>query len=190
MKRSRALKLHEWLNPAESAAIHANPPGLPREAAPHQRSELPANSALLRRAQQLRAPYCGPGGQEFGSARSPKRTVAARDAGNVAARGDEVDLRTPSATVQVSSKPEVVVPGVGDHLSRYVRHAAEGGKVVVTAHRRPVARLCAIDAADPLVGLGARGLVREPERPKRARSSIGRIAANDSVSDLVAEKRR
>lgn len=77
-----------------------------------------------------------------------------------------------------------------DQLSRYVRHAAEGGEVVVTMRGRAVARLSAIDAPDPLADLRARGLVQEPARPKRRRSGSRRIEAGGSVSDLVAEQRR
>lgn len=77
-----------------------------------------------------------------------------------------------------------------DQLSRYVRHAAEGGDVVVTMRGRRVARLSAIDEGDPLADLRARGLLREPARPKRRRSGSRRITAGGSVSDLVAEQRR
>lgn len=77
-----------------------------------------------------------------------------------------------------------------DQLSRYVRHAAEGGEVVVTMRGRRVARLSAIEAADPLADLRARGLIQEPARPKRPRGDRGRLSAGGSVSDLVAEQRR
>lgn len=77
-----------------------------------------------------------------------------------------------------------------DQLSRYVRHVAEGGEVVVTMRGRRVARLSPIDEVDPLADLRARGLVQEPSRPKRRRSGSRRIKAGESVSDLIAEQRR
>lgn len=87
-------------------------------------------------------------------------------------------------------KPEVGVRELHDQLSRYVRHAADGGEVVVTMRGRRVARLSAIDAADPLGDLRARGLIEEPSRPKRRRAERRRIKAGGSVSDLVAKQRR
>lgn len=87
-------------------------------------------------------------------------------------------------------KVEVGVRELHDQLSRYVRHAAQGGEVVVTMRGRRVARLSAIDAADPLADLRARGLIQEPARRKRSRSSSSRLEAGSSVSDLVAEQRR
>ena len=77
-----------------------------------------------------------------------------------------------------------------DQLSRYVRHAAEGGEVVVTMRGRRVARLSGIDEPDPLADLRARGLIEEATRPNRERSGGRRIKADGSVSDLVAEQRR
>lgn len=87
-------------------------------------------------------------------------------------------------------KPEVGVRELHDQLSRYVRHAAEGGEVVVTMRGRRVARLSAIDEGDPLADLRARGLIEEPARPKRRRAGSSRIKSGGSVSDLVAEQRR
>ncbi len=87
-------------------------------------------------------------------------------------------------------KSEVGVRELHDQLSRYVRHAAEGGEVVVTMRGRRVARLSAIDEVDPLAELRARGLIEEPSRPKRRRADMRRIKAGGSVSDLVAEQRR
>jgi prevent-host-death family protein len=87
-------------------------------------------------------------------------------------------------------RAEVGVRELHDQLSRYVRHAAEGGEVVVTMRGRRVARLSAIDEVDPLAYLRARGLIQEPSRPKRRRSGSRRIKAGGSVSDLVADQRR
>lgn len=87
-------------------------------------------------------------------------------------------------------KLEVGVRELHDQLSRYVRHAAEGGEVVVTMRGRRVARLSAIDEVDPLADLRARGLIEEPARPKRRRAGRRRIKAGGSVSELVAEQWR
>lgn len=87
-------------------------------------------------------------------------------------------------------KHEVGVREFRDHLGRYVRHAAEGGEVVVTMRGTPVARMAPVAAlTDLLAELRARGLVSEPEgvwQPRKRR----RVAAAASVSDLVAEQRR
>ena len=83
---------------------------------------------------------------------------------------------------------EVGIRELHDQLSRYVRHAAEGGEVVVTMRGRPVARLTPMTADDPLADLRERGLVQEPERewsPRRRRP-----APSAPVSDLVEEQRR
>lgn len=87
-------------------------------------------------------------------------------------------------------KAEVGVRELHDQLSRYVRHAAEGGEVVVTMRGRRVARLSPIDAADPLADLRARGLVREPTRRKRPSTERRPLRSLEPVSDLVAEQRR
>jgi prevent-host-death family protein len=77
-----------------------------------------------------------------------------------------------------------------DQLSRYVRHAAEGGEVVVTMRGRRVARLSPLEIADPLADLRARGLVQEPARPRQRARGRRRLASSELVSDLVAEQRR
>jgi prevent-host-death family protein len=87
-------------------------------------------------------------------------------------------------------KAEVGVRELHDQLSRYVRHAAEGGEVVVTMRGQRVARLSPLEVGDPLAALRARGLVQEPARPKRNVQGRRRLASSASVSDLVAEQRR
>lgn len=77
-----------------------------------------------------------------------------------------------------------------DQLSRYVRHAAEGGEVFVTIRGQRVARLSPLESGDPLADLRARGLLREPARPKRPAGGRRRLTADAPVSDLVAEQRR
>ena len=77
-----------------------------------------------------------------------------------------------------------------DHLSRYVQHVAEGAEVIVTMRGKPVARLSAVDAEDPLADLRARGLVQDPTNPKHRAVGRSRLAVSAPVSDLVAEQRR
>ena len=76
-----------------------------------------------------------------------------------------------------------------DQLSRYVRHAADGAEVLVTMRGRPVARLTAVSADDPLSDLRERGLVQEPSREWRPRGR-GRPRPTAAVSELVSEQRR
>jgi antitoxin (DNA-binding transcriptional repressor) of toxin-antitoxin stability system len=87
-------------------------------------------------------------------------------------------------------KSEVGVRELHDQLSRYVRHAAEGGEVFVTMRGQRVARLSPLVLSDPLADLRARGLVREATKPKRKLEGRKRLAPTASVSDLVAEQRR
>ncbi|WP_349260245.1 type II toxin-antitoxin system prevent-host-death family antitoxin [Actinocrinis sp.] len=90
-------------------------------------------------------------------------------------------------TPQEELKHEVGVRDLHDHLSRYVRHVADGGEVVVTMRGKRVARLTPVDQVDPLEGLRARGLVSVPSGRWRLRQ---RGHARASVSDLVADQRR
>jgi prevent-host-death family protein len=87
-------------------------------------------------------------------------------------------------------KTEVGVRELHDQLSRYVRHAAEGGEVVVTMRGQRVARLSPLEVGDPLAELRARGLVQEPVQRKREARRRKRLPSSSSVSDLVAEQRR
>ncbi|HZV72392.1 MAG TPA: type II toxin-antitoxin system prevent-host-death family antitoxin [Conexibacter sp.] len=91
---------------------------------------------------------------------------------------------------ELELKTEVGVRELHDQLSRYVRHAAEGGEVVVTMRGQRVARLSPLEVGDPLADLRARGLVREPARPKRKVGGRERLASSAPVSDLVDEQRR
>lgn len=77
-----------------------------------------------------------------------------------------------------------------DQLSRYVRHAAEGGEVTVTMRGKPVARLTPLPSADPLASLRARGLIREPTRPRTKIADLPRLRSPVSLSDIVIEQRR
>jgi prevent-host-death family protein len=87
-------------------------------------------------------------------------------------------------------KSEVGVRELHDQLSRYVRHAADGGEVVVTMRGRRVARISAVDESGPLADLRARGLVREPTKPKRPSKGQRQLRSLAPVSDLVSEQRR
>lgn len=87
-------------------------------------------------------------------------------------------------------KAEVGIRELHDQLSRYLRHVGSGGSVVVTMRGRRVARLSAVDDADPLSDLRARGLVRDPERSPRRVSGRNLLTSDGSVSDLVREQRR
>jgi prevent-host-death family protein len=87
-------------------------------------------------------------------------------------------------------KTEVGVRELHDQLSRYVRHAANGGEIVVTMRGQRVARLSAIEVSDPLADLRARGLVQEPTRPMRKVAGRKRLGSAGAVSDLIAEQRR
>ena len=92
-------------------------------------------------------------------------------------------------TPQDELKRAVGVREFHDHLSRYVRHVADGGEVVVTMRGKRVARLAPVDRHDPLEGLRTRGLVSDPSaawRPRRRE----RVRARAAVSDLVADQRR
>jgi len=83
---------------------------------------------------------------------------------------------------------EVGVRDLHDRLSEHLERVQEGGEIVVTRRGRPIARLSAIDADDPLDELVRQGLVtvpkalRGPARP--------RVEATGAVSDLVADQRR
>lgn len=93
-------------------------------------------------------------------------------------------------TLHRPPKTEVGVRELHDQLSRYVRHAAQGGEVVVTMRGRRVARLSPMSEEDPLADLRARGLVREPAQRKRGSAGHRQLRALEPVSDLVAEQRR
>lgn len=82
----------------------------------------------------------------------------------------------------------VGVRDLHDNLSRYLREVEAGNDVMVTSRGKPVAKLTSPD--DPLAELRRRGLVSEPVRPKRPSRDRPLIAADGSVSDLVAYQRR
>lgn len=87
---------------------------------------------------------------------------------------------------------EVGVRELHDQLSRYVRHAAEGGEVTVTMRGKPVARLTPLPSADPLASLRARGLIREGRRPRRRLDwePIELEGEGPTASDIVIQMRR
>ena len=83
---------------------------------------------------------------------------------------------------------EVGVRELRDHLSQYLAAARDGAEVIVTEHGRAVARLVGLDRERALDRLVAEGLVT---RASQARRRPGRrVAAEGTVSDLVAQQRR
>ncbi|HXE46109.1 MAG TPA: type II toxin-antitoxin system prevent-host-death family antitoxin [Conexibacter sp.] len=89
---------------------------------------------------------------------------------------------------------EVGVRELHDQLSRYVRHAADGGEVIVTMRGKPVARLTPLPSADPFATLRARGLIQEPTRPRTTRfedaDMIPLEGDGPTASDIVIQMRR
>lgn len=74
-----------------------------------------------------------------------------------------------------------------DRLSEHLERVQQGSEIVVTRRGRPIARLSAVDAGDPLDELIRLGLVSRPKAPRR--SNGRRVRAKSSVSDLVADQR-
>jgi prevent-host-death family protein len=87
-----------------------------------------------------------------------------------------------------SGEYRVGVRELHDRLSEHLGRVERGADVVITRRGRAIARLSAIDGADPLEELAQRGLVTKPERRRQARRAT--VKARGSVSDLVAEQRR
>ena len=88
---------------------------------------------------------------------------------------------------------EVGVRELHDQLSRYVRHAAEGGEVIVTMRGKPVARLTPLPSVDPFATLRARGLIQEPTRPRTRPEDLSQIPLDGdgpTLSDIVIQMRR
>lgn len=92
--------------------------------------------------------------------------------------------------VATSSRVEVGVRDLKNHLSRYLEQVVSGVEVVVTDRGRPIARLSAIDDVeqDKLTALIDAGVVKPPVSKVRRRPVP--LKASGSVSDLVAEQRR
>lgn len=88
-----------------------------------------------------------------------------------------------------TSRVEVGVRELKNHLSRYLGRVRDGEEIVVTDHGRPVARLVAVDASsDRLNDLVRAGLVR-PARSARG-SLPGPVRGSGPVSDSVSDQRR
>jgi prevent-host-death family protein len=83
---------------------------------------------------------------------------------------------------------EVGVRELHDRLSEHLERVERGAEIVVTRRGQPIARLCAVDGADPLEDLLRRGLITLPARARSSRRA--RVNARGSVSELVAEQRR
>jgi prevent-host-death family protein len=83
---------------------------------------------------------------------------------------------------------EVGVRELHDRLSEHLDRVEHGADIVVTRRGKPIARLSAVAGEDPFDALVARGLIRPPAEPRRARRAG--VKSRGSVSDLVAEQRR
>lgn len=83
---------------------------------------------------------------------------------------------------------EVGVRDLHDRLSEHLERVEQGSEIVVTRRGRPIARLSAVDAGDPLDNLVRQGLVNRPKAPRRSKRT--RVKPKGSVSDLVADQRR
>lgn len=89
-----------------------------------------------------------------------------------------------------TSRVEVGVRELKNHLSRYLERVRDGEEVIVTDRGHPVARLLAVDApTDHLAQLVAMGVVRPPRVATRHRP-VHRITSKGPVSGLVADQRR
>ena len=75
-----------------------------------------------------------------------------------------------------------------DRLSEHLERVEQGSEIVVTRRGRPIARLSAVDASDPLDELVRQRLVSRPSAPRRHKKP--RVKAKGPVSDLVADQRR
>ena len=84
---------------------------------------------------------------------------------------------------------EAGVRELRDHLSRYLAEVRDGAEITVTDHGHAVARLVPLARPRPIDRLIAEGLITPARTPKRPRTAEP-IAADGTVSDLVAEQRR
>jgi prevent-host-death family protein len=83
---------------------------------------------------------------------------------------------------------EVGVRALHDRLSEFLDSVEAGTEIVVTRRGKRVARLTAVDRADPLAELARRGLVRLPTGPRARRRAS--VKPSGPVSELVADQRR
>jgi prevent-host-death family protein len=89
-----------------------------------------------------------------------------------------------------TSRVEVGVRELKNHLSRYLERVRDGEEIIVTDRGHPVARLSAVDEpTDHLAQLVAMGAVRPPRVTTRQRPAH-RIKSKGPVSGLVADQRR
>ena len=89
-----------------------------------------------------------------------------------------------------TTKIEVGVRELKNHLSHYLERVRGGDEVIVTDRGHPVARLAGIDAnVDRLADLIRSGAVRPPVRTTRSHPQP-RVTVEGSTSDVVADQRR
>jgi len=84
---------------------------------------------------------------------------------------------------------EAGVRDLRDHLSRYLAQVRNGAEITVTDHGHAVARLVPLQQPRTLDRLIAEGIVTPARTRKRTRTTAP-VAAEGTVSDLVAEQRR
>ena len=85
---------------------------------------------------------------------------------------------------------EVGIKELRADLSAWVQRVAAGERVVITAHRKPVARLTPYTGVTGLERMIAEGRVRLPTNPKRPASDFEKTPRKGNVSDIVIEQRR
>lgn len=83
---------------------------------------------------------------------------------------------------------DIGVRELRDGLSRHLEEVRAGHTITITVHGRPVARVVPVEAPTPLERLRAEGRVI-PARARKRRAPQP-VAADGSVSGLVAEQRR
>ncbi len=83
---------------------------------------------------------------------------------------------------------DVGIKELRDGLSRHLAAVRDGNIVTITDHGVPVARIVPVDRPTRLEQLIAEGRVSKATRRKR--SAPKPLAAEGTVSDLVAEQRR
>jgi prevent-host-death family protein len=75
-----------------------------------------------------------------------------------------------------------------DGLSRHLAGVRDGDEIIVTDHGTPIARIVPVGKESGLERLIREGIARPPLSPRSPLPEP--VAANGTVSDLVAEQRR
>jgi prevent-host-death family protein len=77
-----------------------------------------------------------------------------------------------------------------NRTSELLKRVADGEELVVTSHGKRVAKLVPIESADPLAELRARGLVTEPTRKRKLRTSLIVPTDGPPISDYIRDDKR